>query len=211
MPWWLRRPLTTVVALVGIVSTIGTAGYIAHRPGTYWSEVHVVFLAPLSQQNPNSLQAGSTSVVMFAGVVARVVGSSTPITTVSDSVSLVSTGVKHGYEVRLPNDGGQWANDFDQQLLDVQATGSTQQEVSNTMTTVLAKINATVTDLQTGVDVSKADLIYTSQSPPSIPLFYTKGNNVRIIASIGALGIAFTVAAVGLIKRSRRAWQRSNN
>jgi hypothetical protein len=209
MPKRLSRGFARLVIVAGLIVTVAAGGYLIRLPGTYWSEVNVVFLPPLSEKNPNSLQTGSTSLITFAGVVAQEVGSSTPITTVSDSVSLVSIGVKHGYQVRLPNDGGQWSNDFDKQFLDVQATGSTPQEVASTMRMVLAKISTALATMQSEAGVDKSNLVYTSQSPPSIPLYYQVGSHVREVIAVSILGIGFTAAAVALIGRRRRAWLQS--
>jgi hypothetical protein len=206
LPNRLSRGFGRLVVVAGLILTIAAAGYLVRLPGTYWSEVNVVFLPPISEKNPNSLQTGSTSLITFAGVVAQEVGSSSPITTVSDSVSLVSIGVKHGYQVRLPNDGGQWANNFDKQLVDVQATGSTPQEVTSTMRMVLAKISTVLATMQSEAGVDKLDMIYTSQSPPSIPLYYQAGSHVKEVIAVSILGIGLTAAAAGLIGRRRRAW-----
>jgi hypothetical protein len=208
-PKWLSRGFARLVVVAGLILTVAAGGCVVRLPGTYWSEVNVVFLPPVSEKNPNSLQTGSTSLITFAGVIAQEVGSSTPITTVSDSVNLVSIGVKHGYQVRLPNDGGQWSNNFDKQFLDVQATGSTPQEVASTMQMVLAKISTALATMQSEAGVDKADLIYTSQSPPSIPLYYQVGSHVRELIAVSILGIGFTAAAAGLINRRRRAWLQS--
>jgi hypothetical protein len=206
LPKRLSRGAARLVIVAGLICTVAIGGYLVRLPGTYWSEVQVVFLPPISDKNPNSLQTGGTSLITFAGVVAQEVGSSTPITTVSDSVSLVSAGVKHGYQVRLPNDGGQWSNNFDKQYLDVQATGSTPQEVASTMQMVLAKISTALATTQSEAGVDKTNLIYTSQSPPSIPLYYQTGSHVRELIAISILGIGFSAAAAGLVNRRRRAW-----
>jgi len=202
----LRRRVnlfSVLLALVGILLTAGVAERVRSTPGVYWSEVRVVLLAPPSQTNQNTLQTSSSSLIALAGVLARNVGSSTPVNAVSDSVTLVGEGVRHGYRVRLPDSGGQWATNFDQQLVDVQAAGPTVADVSKTMNDVLARISRELTSLQTSLGVDKFNWISSTQSPPTVPIYYQRGSRTRALGATLILGFGLTLA---LIVGVRRRW-----
>ena len=146
-------------------------------------------LVPKSVRNPNGLQSSSDSVIAAAGVVAIKVGSSTPVSAVSDNVSLVGEGIRSGYRVRLPNSGGQWANNFDQSLLDVQAAGATPAEVSATMQNVLDRINSTLQSMQSDAGSARANDIELALSPPTWPMYYQSGSRARTVLATMLLGI----------------------
>jgi hypothetical protein len=192
---------TALAAILGIAGTLLVAGYLAGRPGVYWSEIKVQFLVPKSVRNPNGLQSSSDGVIATAGVVAIRVGSSTPLSAVSDNVSIVGEGIRSGYRVRLPNSGGQWANNFDQSLLDVQAAGATPAEVSATMQNVLDRINSTLQSMQNDAGSARANDIELALSPPTWPMYYQSGSRSRTVLATMLLGIGLTGALTTVTRR----------
>ncbi|MCW2530014.1 MAG: hypothetical protein JWM76_4874 [Pseudonocardiales bacterium] len=207
----IRRAVPLIaVALIGVLAT-GVAGEVAVKaPAVYWTQVQVIFLTPRSAVNPNGYQSGSQSVISTAGIVAIRVGSSSGSpSVVSDSVTLIGQGVRHGYGVRLPNEGGQWAYNFTQPQLDVQAVGSSPAEVTTTLNQTLKRINDEVTSIQADQHVATVNLITTKLSPPVPPMYEQHGSRTRAAAATLLLGIGLTAAAInGIVHRRRRLVQR---
>jgi hypothetical protein len=196
-----------VIMLVGLLIRGVVGLYLAKRPGVYWSEVTVVLIAPKSVANPNGLSVNSESLIDTAGVLAKTVGSSPPgPPVVSDSVTLVGEGIRHGYGVRLPNSGGQFATNFDRAALDVQAAGTTVAEVSDTLSRVLAEITADLDRLQADAGVAKVNLIRTQLSPQTAPIYYQTGSKTRALAITLVLGSGLSWSLAWSIgRRYRRA------
>ena len=201
--WW--------AALAGISLTFAAAYHVVLLAGVYHQEVNVVFVWPQGPRTSNAFLHGEQTLVSTAGIVGRIVaGDSSNAQVVSDTVTLVGEGIRHGYLVRLPNSGGQWALNFDRPVLDVQAAGSTPQEVQQTIKTVVARINHELEAMQAAAGAPSGVRITTRMSPPSPVLLYSKGSRMRALAATLALGIGLTVAAVTLLDRriAIRAGQR---
>jgi hypothetical protein len=191
--------------LVGLLISVAAGLYLAKRPGVYWSEVTVVLIAPKSAANPNGLSVSSESLIDTAGVLAKMVGSSPPgPAVVSDSVTLVGEGVRHGYGVRLPNSGGQFATNFDRAALDVQAAGTTVAEVSGTLNRVLNTISDDLDRLQSDAGVAKVNLIRTQLSPQTAPIYYQTGSKTRALAITLVLGGGLSWSLAWFIGRRYR-------
>jgi hypothetical protein len=200
LPTFLLR--TWLILLIGLLVS-GAVGYrLARRPGVYWSQVTMVLVAPKSTANPNGLSVNSESLISTAGVIAKMVGASpSEPAVVSDSVTLVGEGIRHGYGVRLPNSGGQFATNFDRAALDVQAAGTTVAEVSATITRVLAEIRDDLDRLQSDAGVATVNLIRLEQSPPTLPIYYQTGSKTRAMATTLVLGTGLSGWLAWLVGR----------
>lgn len=173
--------------------------------GVYFSRVNVVFLLPQSGSHPNVLQANNSGLITLAGAVGKTVSDpATSVQVVSDSVTLPGEGITHGYAVRLPNSGGQWAANFDQPVLDIQAVGTTIDEVSTTVNTVVARIRAELSSMQSAAHVNKFNLVTTRLSPPAPPLYLITGSKIRGLAITLLLGSGLTAAATLSVARAVR-------
>ena len=204
-----QRTIRMCVAILGIVCTLVAAKAATSRPGVYFSEVKVVFLAPNNALYPNSLVAINASVIMTAGLVSVLADPGRPQSPrVTDpSISIVNEGIRDGYRIQLPNDGGQWSDNYDQSVLDVQAVGPTANSVVTRMQSLLARIDASLTKIQDDQQVAAVNRIRTSVVPAQLPIFYQTGSKIRALAATLILGFGFTAAAVfwtGRFVRARR-------
>ena len=200
----LRRHLLIVAC--GLVLTLSCALFLVHRPGVYWSQVDVQFLLPISSENPNSYQFSSDSLISLAGVIGKSVGvSPAHESPASDEVTLVGQGITSGYSVRLPNQGGQWATNFSEPLLDVQAAGATPDEVQETMQQVIQEIENSLAQRQDAAGVRPNRRVSTKVSPSDIPIYYGGGSDLRVVAATVIVGLGLTTAlVVGLDRRKAR-------
>jgi hypothetical protein len=194
-----RRWAALVVAL-GLLLTVAITYRVARKPGVYWAQIDVVFLPPASSYNPNTLVSTSDGVISLAGVVGKMVDPH-PVAArvVSPTIVLADQGIRHGWSVTLPNEGGQWSDNFDKPLLDVQAVGSTAAEVTGTVNRLISQINLTLAGLQ--AQVPRADRVTTELNPSQVQVFYEPGRRLRALAACLAVGVAATAVAAGYLRR----------
>jgi O-antigen ligase len=200
------------LAAAGLVLTLIAAYAAAAAPGVFYEETSVVFIAP----NGSGLQSGAGGLVATAGVVQSQLGEQGPLP-LSVTANIVGTGVRSGVWVRLPNEGGQWATDFDEEVLDVEAAGGTAAQAEAEMTTTISSIRTLLRHDQLSAGVRPDQLITIGLSPVSAPVLYASGSSSRAGATILALGLTFTLTLLVLLdgwlfrRRGRaspgRAWR----
>jgi hypothetical protein len=186
-----------LVGVLGIVLTAAFMYRVDHKPGVFYGDVKVRFEIPSSEQNKNPLATSAGGLAGVAGVIAKMVDPSESNTrVVSPTVTLVDQGIRNGYSVTLPNDGGQWANNFDQSLLDVQVVAPSAVSVSDQMQTLVNRIYADLTHMQQGSNVPPVDQITLIPTPSSTQIFYLTGSPLRAVGTTVVLGLTLTLAAM---------------
>lgn len=141
---------------------------------------------------------------MTAGIVQHdVIKESTQGGTSSASVTLVDQGVLDGTMVRLPNVGGQWAYNYAEPVLDVQAVADSPAEVARRMNDLEHAIEAALARRQDEAGVDKFDRITVQASPSSLEVQYRSGDRRRALAIIVLLGVGTTLSAVVIADRKR--------
>jgi hypothetical protein len=189
-----------LLVALGLLLTATVSYRIVRKPGVYWAQANVIFLPPVSGLYPNTLLNNSGGVITLAGVVGRMVDpDAMAARVVSPTVRLANQGIRHGFSVTLPNDGGQWANNFDKALLDVQAVGSTAAEVTGTVNRLISQINLKLSGLQ--AHVPQVDRVTTQLSPSQVQVFYDPGRRLRALAASLAVGLAVTALAGVYLRR----------
>lgn len=206
-----------LIVLVGLALTLPVGLAVARTKGVYWTQVDVVFLAAVSPQRPNPLGYSSKNLVRVASLVQRDVSGTTDQTqVVSPGVNLVDTGVKDGWWVRLPNDGGQWTTSYDRPVLDVQVVGPTAEGVSARMVALLKRINEDLARRQDAAHVATDQRVTTGMSLPTVAIQYSQGPVKRGLMVILFLGVGLSLLAADwwdrrggqrVVKRGR-AWSR---
>lgn len=193
-----------LVTLVGLLLTLGFSYHLSHLEGLYYQKVDMIFLAP-EEPDTNTFQNATGSLIGTAGIISQVVGSSASgAAPVSENATLVGTGLKHAYSVRLPNDGGQWAINYTRPVLDVQAVGTSPAEVTATMTRVIAKVNHELDRRQDAFGVDKRYRITTRLNPSLAYVIHSNGSPARTLAGALLLGTGLSITAAILVDRRRR-------
>lgn len=193
----VRRRWPIVAA--GLLVTLAGAFAAITAPGVYYEQTNVIFVAPRG----TGLESGGGSLVATAGVVESQLGEQGPLP-LSGTATIVTTGIRHGIWVRLPNDGDQWGTNFDQEDLDVEVVGGTARQVSAEMDTTISRIRALLRQDQLAVNVRPGQAIVTGLSPVSPPVGYARGSSSRAGAAALALGLAATLIIVVRADRRRR-------
>lgn len=203
-----RRRYALLICLIGVLVT-GAIGYrVVHKPGVYLAQVNVLFLPPQSGMQPNSLLSNSQSLISVAGAVGKMVDAD-PFAShiVSPTVTLADEGVRNGYSVSLPNDGGQFANNFDRALLNVQAVGPTASGTLETAQRLVKEINDKLATWQEDSQIPATNRIQTSLNPAQIQEFHLTGSRARAGAAAAVLGLGLTALAAVLLPPRLVRWR----
>lgn len=195
--WWY-------VLLAGVLATVIGGVVVLRHEGVYWSQVDVVFLAPQSARYPNKLTTSTNDLISLAGIVERIISQSEDARTASSATTLVGQGIYDGYSIRLPDSGGQWAHNFERQVLDVQVAGPSAADVRARQDEVLELIDSTLVELQDQAGVAGSNRV-TAQKASEIPnIYYRPGEPRRALAMTAVLGTGVTLAIIGHLELRRR-------
>ena len=185
------------VVLLGAALTLSIGYVAAGDHSVYWTKTQVVFLAPSSSTYPNSLETTSEDLIITAGAVAKeLTGPAKTIKLTSPDANLIGRGITDGWSVKLPDNGGQWAPNFDSQWLDVEVAAATPEQVTLRVDALIKRIAATLAHLQAERGVSPVNAITTKAAPDSTVVYRMTGSRMRVLAMTLALGIGATVWVV---------------
>lgn len=185
-----------ILVVAGIAVTAGSALLVAQQPGTYSGEVDLVLLAPPSATH-NVFAETTSSLVMLAGVVARVSGGPGGATrSVSDEVTLVGEGRHVGYSIQQPNAGGQWEYRFEQPVLHIESAGRTLGEVEAQMNIALANVREALEGLERKSQVGASSLVSLQMTPNEPVYTLLHGSRARALGATAAAGLLLTLGAV---------------
>ncbi|MBI4900036.1 MAG: hypothetical protein HY829_06105 [Actinobacteria bacterium] len=190
------------VLLVVILLTLGASFYCLRLPGVYWASARVFFLAPASVPQPNQLAPDSSIAIPFAGLIQTEINGGVPKrVATSPEVRLVDQGIYDGWSVLLPDTGGQWASNFSEPSLIVQATGPNPQVVKARMTELLGRITQLVREHEDGANVPPQLRVSLNMSPATVDVQYSNGHRSRAVALIVLLGVLVSVSACRVADR----------
>ena len=181
--------------VVVVVLTLTGLVYIslARDGSAYSSEVQVVFvgpgdvvLAPFNDQRRETL-------VGFAAAIESEMNNGRPTNRLAERAPLFGAGVDQGYQVLLPNRGGQWQYSFPDPVLTIRAVGPNPQWVTATVDGLITRINALVADRQQGSGVPLVDTIHTERVPNETAVNVvgsSAGARTRALVSLLLVGLA---------------------
>jgi hypothetical protein len=199
------------VILLGVAVTLAATYGVTRDRGVYWTRTEVVFLAPPSAAYPNSLKTTSEDLIVTAGAVAKAIsGPAKVVKLTSPDAGLIGLGVRSGWAVRLPDDGGQWAPNFEHQWLIVEVVGPDAETVRREKDALVGRIAQTLSTLQEQQGVLPKNAITTTAAPNSTVAYRVIGSGIRARAMTLALGGAATlwVALMLELRAARRPARR---
>jgi hypothetical protein len=185
------------VLLLGVLLTAAAAASVSLLPGVYWARTQVLLLGPPSETRPNKLDSNSAGLIATAGLVERELNAGRQrIPATSIDVTLVDQGVYDGEQVRLPNNGGQWATNFDQPVLDIQASGPSSAIVQERIDKMVKQTDQILQRRQNEAGVGQANRITVALSPPVVETHYAQGDRQRAAFLTITLGLSLTLWSV---------------
>ncbi len=188
-------------ALAGLTLTIGALALVQTYPGVYTVQANVLFLAPITPARPNALESSTSSVIATAGLVERLVNENGESSATSSLVTLAGRGVRKGTAIELPNSGGQWAENFDQPALRLQATGPSADSVAREFARLNARVAAQTVRIQQDYRVRDRFLISTRLSPAAPLVRYEAGHRKVALLVTAGLGVALSLVFTEFVDR----------
>ena len=190
------------VMLAGVLLTLVACLVTWRAPGVYWASTKVYFLAPVTAREPNQLAPDNSVAIAFAGLIqTEVNGGIPPRGAVSPDVTLVDEGIYDGWSVLLPDTGGQWADDFPESSLIVQASGPSAKVVQSRMEGLIDQITRLVAADEDAAHVPVASRVDFTLSPSTVAVQYSNGHRSRAVAIIMLLGVGLSLAACIVVDR----------
>ena len=194
-----------------MVSTAALCVFLLLSSGVYWARSQVIFLGPPVPTKPNKLDSSSAGLIATAGLIEREMNARrSRIPATSSDVLLIDQGIYDGEQVKLPNNGGQWSTNFNEPVLDIQASGKDSAVVQARMNNMIAEVETILARMQDDAGVRSSERISTTLAPPNVQVNFARGNRTRAAAIAALLGICLSVAAavgVEAVGRRIRGWR----
>ena len=203
-----RRWYVLVVALI----VAGFAFVLMNRTGgAFVAETQVMFIAPGTDAIGTVDDGYRDTLVNFAATIEREFHDGKQADRLAEHASLFGSGVSDGYQVVLPNNGGQWENSFATPALSVSVTGPTAAEVSATMTTLLDRIDTLSYDRQIASNVAPENMILTERLPTDAAISYVgSSRSTQARAAVMLVAVCLGIAAAMAVAIDRRSSQRGS-
>lgn len=195
-----------VAALTGFAFvSLGRSG------GAYTAETKVVFVAPGDDAVGAFDARNQATLVDFAAVVEREFHRGQPADRLAENASLFGAGIQQGYQVLVPNSGGQWQYSFSEPALSVKVVGPSSEWVSTTLDRLLARIDSLSADLQRQGSIGADNLIQSERVPAEPAVSYvgsSRSTQARALLALALVGSGVAAAlAVGVDRLSSRPSQ----
>jgi hypothetical protein len=195
--WW-------VLVLAAALGGFG-AVQLMKAPEVYWATTKLVLQSP-TKPGDQRLAPGSSSLIALAGVLEAAVNNGESIPrSASPDVTLVDQGINDYAQVRVPNFGGQWANNYTEPALIVEASGPSEAVVRLRVNTLIERVEAHLASMQVGVPTAETITIVPFPTPT---IEHSSGRRTLSVALLGMLviggGCSLTVSVDRLWPRRRR-------
>jgi len=181
---WRRQWVVTLLCVA-----IGAFGVSQARnvQTVYWGSTSVVVVAPYLQGYLTPLGG---DVIPLAGVVEKLVNTGSEIPpAVSPDASIIDRGIYDGVVANVPDYGGQWAENYTNPIIVVQASASDPETVVRRIEEKTARIDAILTDLQIDAGVPAAARATNLALPPTPVAVQATGLSSRALITAVALSL----------------------
>ncbi|TFD66792.1 hypothetical protein [Cryobacterium ruanii] len=166
------------------------------RHGSYYSEVQVVFVAPGDVALAPFNDQRRVTLVSFASAIESEIHNGRPTNRLAEGAPLFGAGVDQGYQVLMPNRGGQWQYSFPDPVLTVRAVGPDPQWATATVDGLVTHITALVAQRQQSNGVPVVDTIHIEQVPNETTANYVgSSTDARARALVSLILVGLAVAA----------------
>jgi hypothetical protein len=192
------------IAMIAGLALTGLALFYVHgiHP-IYYAQVNYQLLAPSGEWWINVYQDVTPSLISTAGVLSRTVTDHRRAQPVSQSVTLLGQGINHGYSVRLPNFGGQWALNFTRPVLNVEVSAGSEEEARQDLNALLKRMDDNLLQMQSHYGAPRRVLITSQLSPRDPQIYRTTGSSSRALGMTMIIGVGLTIVGSVLLDRRR--------
>jgi hypothetical protein len=187
------------VVVLGLLLTAYAVQAVREPEPVYWTQAEVTLINPPAPDAPNELTTATKSLIAMAGLVVEDVQGRGTLPAVSNTVDLPGLGVKDGWEVRLPNAGGQWEPNFSRPVVDAQVVAGTPQEASDRLAHLVARVQRALDDRQAADGIAPRARIRGNVSLSHVRVAQLDGNRTRAAAMVLLLGMAGSAVGAHLV------------
>lgn len=194
--WYVAVVVLTLTGLLYV--TLARAG------SAYVSEAQVVFTAPGDVAVAPFNDQRRETLVSFVAAIESELNNGRPTDRLAESAPLFGAGVNQGYQVLLPNAGGQWQYSFPDPVLTIRVVGPNSQWVTSTVASLVTRINVLVADRQHDSGVGSADSIHTAQVPDVIAVDQvgsSTATRARALVSLLLVGLGVSAYLAVMVDR----------
>lgn len=191
--------LIVVLTLTGLLYVM-----LARSGSAFFSEAQVVFVAPGNVALAPFNDQRRETLVSFAAAIESELNNGRPTHRLAENAPLFGAGIRQGYQVLLPNAGGQWQYSFPDPVLTIRVVGPTPHWVTSTTSSLLTRIGDLVADRQQSSGVQNIDAIHTAQVPTEIAVTYvgtSPGARVRALVSLLLAGLGVSAYLAVMVDR----------
>jgi hypothetical protein len=197
------------VLLLGLLLTAVMCVVTWRAPGVYWATTKVYLLVPATSSRPNQLAPDDSVAIPLAGLIATEINDGVPLRrATSPDATLVDEGIYDGWAVFIPDSGGQWAHNFTESSLIVQASGATPEVVQSRMNELFDRIARLVAAHEDAAQVPLGSRVEFALSPSTVAVQYSNGHRSRALVVVALLGFGLSVAACIVVDRALMARRR---
>jgi hypothetical protein len=199
----LLQAMTRRWYVVVVILALTGGGFLAlaRGGGAYSAEADVVFVPPGDQAVSTFNDQDRETLVNFVAVIQSEFHQARPVDRLAETAPLFGAGISQGYQVMLPNEGGQWEYSFPRPVLTARVVGPSPHWVSTTLDGLLERISRLAAERQQHSGISPTARIQTERAPADPVVAYvgtTRSAQVRALMALGLVGFgACAVAAVG--------------
>ncbi len=198
--------------LLGAGLSVAALYLTTHQAGVYYTQFNVIVLPPPEEYYPNKIEDPHYALGPMAGVVVEDWnGTNSPLFTASGDTTLFGEGQRQGVQVRMPNQGTQWAPIYSSPNIDVQVVDKDPQTVEQRARQVRSELDSLLRERQDEMGIRPTMRMTTLASPAVPTVEHISGSRTRAAVATGLAGVALTTIAVFWIdrwltgRRSRRA------
>lgn len=179
-----------VPAAVLLIAAVAFLGW--HRTGGTWEATPVVtFLRPGAHVLTPDNGLKDDSIIAFASATAQEVNEGHPPERfAADDAPLYGAGLRTGVRVSVPSVGGQWTTSLSDAEIVIQIVGTDRAWVTQTQTTLLAKVDRISEAAQLRSGTAPSDRITTSVMPLSTQISRVQSGTKTTALALLALGLA---------------------
>ncbi|MCB5991427.1 hypothetical protein [Janibacter melonis] len=197
-----RRQL--VVLLVGLLVAGWAAHAVTQEQPVYWARVRAVLVADGALRNW-LLQPGESAIPLAGLLERRMNAEVDAVPTNSPDITIIDRGITHGTVVFLPDRGGQWAHNFTEPIVVLEAAGPDETSVHEQMDGLIRRLRGELTTLQRDLLVPSSPRVGFSDSTLDYTVQAAAGR-----PKVAALGVLFvggtlTLLACVCVERLRRS------
>ena len=180
-----------LVSALGLVLTVAGVVWAGVPRTVYWASTTVALLP--TRQGAGLVPLGQDAIPLAGAVVARLTSGAQGPGAVSPDVSIVDRGIYDGWIAFVPDFGGQWAHNFTNPVIVVQASGASDEIVLTRMHSLEDQIQTILAELQSEFEVRSSVRVKALSLPVETSVTIASGITRRAQLAALALGLLLTV------------------